>query len=314
MSKSIDWTVERMPDCSGLRCVVTGANSGLGYVTALELARQGAELVLAVRDPEKGEAAVRRIRAQLPQARLQVERLDLSSLESVREFAARQLWEGRPLQRLINNAGIMAVPQRQHSAEGFELQMGTNHFGHFALTGLLWPLLKDTPGARVVTVSSLAHNIGRIRFEDIDFKRSYHPWKAYGQAKLANLLFALELQKRCTAQQLPVLSIAVHPGASATNLVRTGATTGSARMSLSARVSEFFTPYVAQSAERGAIPTLYAAASGDAEGGAYYGPSGPLEVIGAHPRLARLAPQARRPQTAAKLWQLSEARTGVSFP
>lgn len=314
MSALKNWTPAQMPDCTGVRSVVTGANSGLGFVTALELARRGGEVCLAVRDVHKGEEAVRRIRAEVPAAQLQVEALDLASLQSVREFATRQLWSGRPLQRLINNAGIMAVPTLQRSADGFELQMGTNHFGHFALTGLLWPLLRENAGARVVTVASHAHNIGRIRFDDVDYRSGgYHPWMAYGQSKLANLLFALELHRRCRAQGIAVQSLAVHPGAAATNLVRTGATTGGARMPWTARISEFFTPYVAQSAESGAIPTLYAASAAEAQSGAYYGPSGPLELTGAHPRLARLAPQARKPETAQRLWQLSEERTGVHF-
>jgi len=297
----------------GRRAIITGANSGLGFHTALELARHGFAIVMAVRDVGKGESAAARIRSEVADAQLRVAMLDLGSLASVREFATRELWAAAPLDLLINNAGIMAVPTRQQTVDGFELQIGTNHFGHFLLTGLLWPLLLQAPAPRVVSLSSHAHWTGRMHFDDVDLRRGYTPWKAYGQSKLANLLFALELHRRSTAAELTLSSIAAHPGAAATNLVKTGALTGGTRMPWTARVSDALSPYVAQSAAQGAIPSLYAAAGSDAQSGAYYGPSGLGEVLGKHPKRALIAPHARNAETAAKLWALSEQRCAVHF-
>lgn len=311
MSDIRRWTVRDIPDQSGRRVVITGANSGLGYETALELVRKGADVTLAVRNLEKGEEALRKLRAAVPSARLQLEEVDLSSLKSVHAFGERMLKKNQALDLLINNAGIMAVPSRMETEDGFELQFGTNHIGHFVLTGLLWPLLLQGRETRVVTVSSLAHNGGRIRFKNLDFRKSYKRWDAYCQAKLANLLFGRELHRRCMEKNLPVKSLIVHPGVSNTNLVATGGNTGGG--DLQTRFMELVVPLTSQNAASGAIPSLYAATSPEAEGGVYYGPSGIGELVGAHPKRARVALQGRNAGTAAELWAVSEQRTGVRF-
>jgi NAD(P)-dependent dehydrogenase (short-subunit alcohol dehydrogenase family) len=305
------WTVADIPDHHGRRVIVTGANSGLGFHTTLELARRGAEITMAVRDLRKGEQAAADIRRAVPDARLLLATLDLSRLASVRAFADAELAAGRPLDLLVNNAGIMAVPVRVLTEDGFELQMGTNHLGHFALTGLLWPLLRAARAPRVVAVASLAHRTGRIHFDDLDFAHGYHPWRAYSQSKLANLLFGRELHRRCTAAGVPVQAVIAHPGASATNLVATGGATG-APMKLMSRIQLALMP-LAQSAANGAIPSLFAATAVEAESGVYYGPSGPFEAIGAHPKRAGLSKLARDADVAQRLWAVSEELTGVRF-
>lgn len=312
MSDIRRWTVQDIPSQAGRRVVITGANSGLGYETALELARKGADVTLAVRNLEKGEQALRKLLGAVPTASLQLEEVDLSSLKSVHAFGERMSKKNQAVDLLVNNAGIMAVPSRMETEDGFELQFGTNHIGHFALTGLLWPLLMQGHEPRVVTVSSLAHNGGRIRFKDIDFRKSYKRWDAYCQAKLANLLFGRELHRRCVEKSLPVRSLIVHPGVSNTNLVTTGGNTGT-RGDLQTRFMELVIPLMSQNAAGGAIPSLYAATSPEAESGVYYGPSGLGELVGAHPKRARLALQARNAGTAAELWALSEQRTGIRF-
>lgn len=313
MSDIRRWTTQDIPNQSGRRVLITGANSGLGFETALALAQQGAEIVLAVRNPEKGEEALRKLRAVAPSASLQLEALDLASLKSVHALAQRLLQKQQPLDLLINNAGIMAVPQRLETEDGFELQFGTNHIGHFALTGLLWPLLLQGSETRVVTVSSLAHNGGHIRFDDLDCRKSYQRWMAYCQAKLANLLFGRELHRRCVEQGLPIKSLIVHPGVSATNLVMTGGSTGRRSADLQTRLTKLVLPLTTQSAAAGAIPSLYAATAPEAESGIYYGPSGIGELVGAHPKRARIALQGRNAETAAKLWEVSAQRSGVRF-
>jgi NAD(P)-dependent dehydrogenase (short-subunit alcohol dehydrogenase family) len=307
-----DWTVADIPDLTGCRAIVTGANSGIGFHTALELARHNARVTLAVRNAVKGEAARQRIVTEIPGASVIVAPLDLADLRSVRDFADNYLAHADTLQLLINNAGIMAVPVRQMTADGFELQIGTMHFGHYALTGLLWPLLVKTAGARVVTVSSIVHKMGKIDFHNIDGEKNYSANPAYCQAKLANLLFGMELHRRCTRARADIRSVIAHPGASATNLQSTGAHTAGTP-SFGARVLEKLTPYLMQSAARGAIPSLYAAAASEAESGAYYGPSGFMEISGAHPKRAVIAKQGLDEITAQRLWQISEQRTGVQF-
>lgn len=312
MSDISRWTTQDIPSQSGRRVVITGANSGLGFETALALARQGAEITMAVRNLEKGEEALSRLRGAVPTARLQLEELDLASLKSVHAFGQRLLQKNQPLDLLINNAGIMAVPKRMETEDGFELQFGTNHIGHFALTGLLWPRLLQGNQTRVVTVSSLAHNGGLIRFNDLDCRQFYQPWVAYGQGKLANLLFGRELHRRCVEKNLPIKSLIVHPGVSNTNLVMTGGSTG-ASAGLQTRLMKWVLPWTTQSAASGAIPSLYAATAADAESGVYYGPSGVGELVGAHPKRARIASQGRNAETAEKLWEVSEQRSGVRF-
>jgi len=290
------WSPAQIPDQTGRMVVVTGANSGIGFHAARELAQHGASVILAVRDTAKGLEAARRIPADV-----EVRQLDLADLDSVRRFA--DAWDG-PLDLLVNNAGIMAPPLRR-TAQGFESQLGTNHLGHFALTGLLLGFLLEAEHPRVVTVSSGAHRMGKIRFDDLQWEESYKPWPAYGQSKLANLLFAFELQRRADNAGSKLTSTAAHPGYAATNL-QTG--TSSKAQDL---VMVVLNRVVAQSAEAGALPTLFAAVE-PLPGAAYVGPDGPGEVRGA-PKLVDASSAAKDAQTAAKLWAVSEELTGVAF-
>jgi len=299
------WTTDQIPDQSGRRVVVTGANSGLGEVTARELARKGAHVVLAVRHTDKGEASAHRIRAAAPGARVEVRPLDLSSLESVRAFAAELVTASPRLDLLINNAGIMMTPSRR-TADGYELQFGTNHLGHFALTGLLVDALDRGEAPRVVTLSSVEHKPGRIDFEDLQLERSYSPRKAYQQSKMANAVFGIELDRRLRAAGSPILSVLAHPGYSATNLQSTGPT-GLAALAM--RVSNAI---VAQSPERGALPQLYAATAPGVRGGQFFGPSGFQEMRG-DPTEVRAVPAAHDPEIGGRLWSVSEELTGVTY-
>jgi NAD(P)-dependent dehydrogenase (short-subunit alcohol dehydrogenase family) len=301
------WSVRDIPAQNGRFAVVTGTG-GLGYETALALARAGAELVLAGRNAAKGAASVAAIQAAVPGARIGFEALDLASLASVQAFADRMLGERGQIDVLINNAGVMAPPRRQVTQDGFELQFGTNYLGHFALTARLLPLLRKAGGARVVELSSLAHRTGFINFSDLQWERSYRPWGAYGQSKLAMLMFALELQRRSDAGGWELISNAAHPGFSRTELIANGPGTGGLVMKL----GEVFQPLISQNAAEGALPTLYAATSPDAKGGAYYGPDGFYELKGA-PKVARIMPQASDKAACARLWEISETLTGVSM-
>ncbi|HEY3020929.1 MAG TPA: oxidoreductase [Solirubrobacteraceae bacterium] len=291
---SSKWTAADLPSLDGRTVVVTGANSGIGRIAARELARAGARVTLAVRDTTKGERAA----ADMPGA-VDVRPLDLADLASIRAFADG--WEG-DLDILINNAGVMATPETR-TKDGFELQIGTNHLGHFALTNLLLPRIGD----RVVTVSSGAHRIGKIRLDDLNWERgSYKRWPAYGQSKLANLLFTGELQRRLTAAGSHVRAMAAHPGYAATNLQQhTGSFIQNAVMAISNRV-------IAQSEDMGALPTLYAATQ-DIPGDSFVGPDGFQEQRG-HPTLVGRSGAARDAETAKRLWELSEQLTGVTFP
>ena len=299
------WTAKDIPDQTGRTVVVTGANSGLGLQTALELARHGAHVVLAVRSLERGRAAAERIEEEVPAARTAVEELDLADLDSVRAFAGRL---DTPVDVLVNNAGVMALP-REHTKQGFERQFGTNHLGHFALTGLLLAKLLATGDGRVVTLSSNAHKMGRMNFDDLHGERRYFRWAAYGQAKLANLLFTLELQRRADAAGAPLRSVAAHPGYAATNLqYQANNFTG---LPIDKVVNKVLNTVVAQSGAMGALPTLYAATA-DIPGGAYAGPDGPGEFRG-HPQLVAPNARARDEETARRLWERSEELTGVRF-
>jgi NAD(P)-dependent dehydrogenase (short-subunit alcohol dehydrogenase family) len=303
------WRVDDMPDLTGRCAVVTGGNSGLGYEAALQLARRGARLILACRNAEKAEAATRSIYEDCADAKTEAMDLDLASLESIRCFSKRLLDRSPRLDLLINNAGVMALPYRR-TADGFEMQLGTNHLGHFALTGLLLPRLLETPGARVVTVSSTMHKIGKIRFDDLQWERGYKKWGAYGQSKLANLLFAYELQRRLTTAGASLLSVACHPGYAATNLQITGPRMeGSSFME---RASELANRAFSQSAAMGALPSLYAATSPEVEGGDYIGPEGFAEVHG-HPKKVESNKRSHDSVAAAQLWEISEALTGVHY-
>jgi NAD(P)-dependent dehydrogenase (short-subunit alcohol dehydrogenase family) len=304
---SAKWTAAQIPDLSRRSALVTGANSGLGLVTARELARAGARVVLACRDLAKGEHAAAQIRGQAAAgARLEVRRLDLGSLDSVREFAT-EVGEAHPqLDLLINNAGVMAPPRRL-TADGFESQIGTNHLGHFALTGLLLPALLAGDRARVVTVSSGAHRIGQMHFEDLHGERGYNSWRWYGQSKLANLMFCFELARRGAEAGVGLRSLAAHPGYAATNLQFAGPAGVLERtvMSIGNRV-------VAQSAEMGALPTLYAAVAPDLPSGTFVGPGGFMEQRG-HPRVVTAAGKAYDEAAWRRLWEISEELTGVRY-
>ena len=305
------WTADDMPDLTGRTAVVTGANSGIGLPTARELAGHGADVTLAVRDRARGEQARAAILAAIPDARVEVMALDLADLSSVRAFAAD--WSAahpEGLDLLVNNAGVMAIPRRQ-TVDGFEMQLGTNHLGHFALTGLLMPALVARPRSRVVTVSSGAHRFGRMDFDDLMGERGYHPWRAYGQSKLANLLFTAELQRRLDESGVPTLAVAAHPGYAATNLQAVGPRM-SGRTWLVQPI-ELANRVLAQSAEMGALPTLFAATAPGLPGDAYVGPDGFMEQRG-HPRLVGRSSAARNAADARRLWQASERLTGVTYP
>jgi NAD(P)-dependent dehydrogenase (short-subunit alcohol dehydrogenase family) len=294
-----------IPSQLGRTAVVTGATGGLGYETALALAKAGAEVILTGRDDRKGQSANEKIGREAVGAKVNYERLDLASLASIAEFSERM--RGRPsLDLLINNAGVMALPRRQTTADGFEMQFGTNHLGHFALTARLLPLLRRASAPRVVSLSSLAHRTGLIDFGDLQAERLYSPWKAYGQSKLACLMFALELQRRSDAAGWKLTSIAAHPGLARTNLFASGPG------GLISLATDFVAPFVGQSAADGARPILFAATSPLAKPGAYYGPGGFSELRGA-PASALIMPQARNTAAAAKLWDVSASLTHATF-
>ncbi len=300
------WTAGDIPDLGGRTVIVTGANSGLGLATARELACHGAHTVLACRSERRGAQALAHLRESAPRASLELAVRDLADLASVRAFAEDFLSKHPQLDVLINNAGIMAVP-RATTADGFERQIGINHLGHFALTGLLLPALVARPHARVVTVSAGLHRIGRIRIDDLNRERRYQRWLAYGQSKLANLMFSFELHRRCTAAGLELRAIAAHPGYAATNLQ-----TAPEKSRLGRLYWALGNRLVAQSADRGAWPSLYAATIDDVPGGSFVGPDGVGELRG-HPHLVSPSRAARDPETARRLWQLSERLTGVTY-
>ena len=300
------WTATDIPDQTGRRAVVTGSNSGIGLQAALELARHGAEIVLACRDAGRGAAAVKRIKAEAPGANVELRTLDLADLASVRTFAADL---NRDLDLLVNNAGVMAIPRRS-TADGFEMQLGTNHLGHFALTGLLLPALLRRPEPRVVTLSSSMHRTGHLDFDDLQGERNYRRWGAYSQSKLANLLFAFELARRAEAAGSPLLSVAAHPGYAATNLQSARLEDGVVAW-MEAQFMRMGNLVFAQSDAAGALPTLYAATM-DLPGGAYVGPDGRGESRG-HPRLVGTAKAATDLDAARRLWDVSEELTGVRY-
>jgi NAD(P)-dependent dehydrogenase (short-subunit alcohol dehydrogenase family) len=305
-----------VPDLSGRLAVVTGANSGLGFGLARRLAKADAEVVLAIRNHAKGEAAVRAIRADVPHAKLTIKALDLASLKSVAALGQELAAEGRPVDVLINNAGVMTPPRREQTDDGFELQFGANHLGHFALTGHLLPLLRAAPAARVVTVSSLAAGQRNVDFGDANAERGYKPMRSYGIAKLAQLMFAMELERRSIAGDWGVRSNAGHPGLSKTNLL-SGASYGAGKPTVSARLARLswsLTPFMWLDVDEGIKPTLYAAVSADARGGAYYGPRGFYETTGGGVTFARMPAPARDPEALDRVWRLSEELTGVTFP
>ena len=302
---SAKWTTDQMPDQAGRTAVVTGGNSGLGLETARRLAQAGAQVVLACRDVDKGARALEDVRADAPAATVEVAALDLADLGSVRTFAEWFTTGHDGLDLLVNNAGVMAPPRRE-TADGFELQFGTNHLGHFALTALLIGAMESRADARVVTVSSGAHRMGKINFDDLQSKHRYFRWRAYGQSKLANLLFAFELDRRLRAAGSAIKSVAAHPGYAATNLQ------SAAPPMVDRLVMVVTNRLLAQSVEMGALPQLYAATQPGLEGGEYIGPDGIAEQRG-HPKPVGSSGAARDKQAARRLWEVSEELTGVTF-
>lgn len=295
------WTPADLPDQTGRTALVTGANSGLGFHTSLELARKGARVLMACRNPTKAQDAVGRIRLAVPNAGVELVDLDLASLTSIETAAADVAGRVASLDLLVNNAGVMAISQGT-TADGFEMQLGTNHLGHFALTGRLLPLLLKAPAARVITVSSGAHKIGRMDFEDLMGTGGYHRWRAYGQSKLANLLFTAELDRRAGGQ---LLAAAAHPGYAATELqMGLGQPVVEALMKIGNKV-------IAQSDAQGAWPSLYAATAPDVKGDGYFGPH-LLELRGNPVRVGR-SKQASSLPDAARLWEVSAELTGVNY-
>lgn len=303
-----------IPPQNGRLVVITGATGGLGFETALALAGAGAEVVLTGRNADKGRAALQKIRVRYPSAAIRFEDLDLASLASVTRFVERLSSERDALDVLVNNAGVMAPPVRRTTVDGFELQWGTNYLGHFALTAGLLPLLRNGGGSvrpsRVVNVSSIAHKYGgAIHFDDLQWERSYQPWPAYAQSKLAMLIFALELQRRSDAHQWGLLSTAAHPGYARTDLIANGPGHAGALQKLNRLLVQ---PWVSHSAAAGAQPILFAAISADAQPAAYYGPTGPFELKGP-PGVAAIAPRALDTTVAARLWDVSGQLTGAQW-
>jgi NAD(P)-dependent dehydrogenase (short-subunit alcohol dehydrogenase family) len=300
-----------MPDMDGRTVVVTGANSGLGYEATRAFARAGARVIMACRSVDRGETAAAEIRREVAGADLPVRELDLASLSSVRTFAGGF---DDDLHVLCNNAGVMALP-RSETADGFETQFGVNHLGHFALTGLLFDRLRETAAAdgdvRVVTHASGLHERGEIDFDDLQGERDYDRWEAYARSKLANVLFAYELDRRLQGTGDDVTSVACHPGYAATNLQRRGPEAEGSR--LKAALMAVANAVFAQSAARGALPLLYAATASDVDGGDYVGPGGLLNMRGT-PETQRSSEQSYNRRIAARLWDVSEDLTGVTYP
>jgi NAD(P)-dependent dehydrogenase (short-subunit alcohol dehydrogenase family) len=299
MSEATKWIDENIPDQSGKLVLVTGANSGLGFEVTRALARKGASVLMACRNLEKGEEAAAKVRAEGPKGEVSLMQLDLADLGSVKRFAEEFRSEYDHLDILINNAGVMVPPYGQ-TVDGFELQFGINHLGHFALTGLLLNLLRHTTNARIVTVSSYAHYFGLINFDDLNSQKSYQKWLAYGQSKLANLLFAYELQRRLSRNGQTLISVTAHPGYAETNLQHNSA------------LFNFLNPLMAQSQEMGALPVLYAATRPEIKGGEYVGPDGFLAQRG-YPHLARSSKRSHDEAVARRLWQVSEELSGVEY-
>jgi len=298
MSKH-DWNAEAIGDQSGRVAIVTGSNSGIGFETARVLAGRGATVVMACRNLEKASPKAGEIRAAQPGADVEVMQLDLSDLESVQRFVGAFRAKHARLDLLINNAGIM-VPPYGKTSQGFETQFGVNHLGHYALTGSLLDLVTGTPGSRIVTVSSLAHYMGRIDFADLNWEKGYRAQAAYGQSKIANLLFTYELQRRLAAADRDTLAVAAHPGWTETNLQE------------HAKGVKFLNRFLAQEPLMGALPTLFAATEPGVHGADYFGPSGFMEMNGP-PKKVRSNKRSHDKNVAERLWNVSEEMTGVRF-
>jgi NAD(P)-dependent dehydrogenase (short-subunit alcohol dehydrogenase family) len=293
------WTAEDIPDLGGQVAIVTGANSGIGYETARALAHKNTTVILACRNEDKGQTAARQIFQEHPGAKAELLQLNLADLDSVRRFAAEFSSRYDRLDKLINNAGIMRTPFGK-TVDGFELQFGTNHLGHFALTGLLLDLIIRTPQARVVTVSSGGHRFGKIDLNNLNAEKGYDAGASYAQSKLANLLFTYELQRRFEGAGVDALAAAAHPGWTVTNL------------QVHWRMLRILNPLIGQKPVMGALSTLYAATAPEVRGGDYYGPGGWLELRG-YPTRVQSSDRSHDTAAAARLWKISEEMTGVSF-
>lgn len=306
------WTQDNMPSQSGKTIIVTGANSGIGFLTAKELAAKGAKIIMACRSIDKAEKAAQEIRNTLPNADVSVTQLDIANLASVRSFADNIAAEHTQIDTLINNAGVMGFPTRTETADGFEAQFGTNHLGHFALTGLLLPLLQQAAEARIVTVASVAHkNTDGLNFEDLNFDSSeYKAFDAYAKSKLANLLFMYELDRRLKSAGSSLISAASHPGYSATNITSSANPNDSAIKNFLIGLGN---QLMAMPAWKGALPSLYVATMPDVKGGDYIGADGPLQFWG-WPGRVKAKETAHDAQAAQQLWQASEHLTGVEYP
>ena len=304
------WTFKDIPSGDGKVAIVTGANSGLGYYTAMGLAENGCEVIMACRDLEKGEKAKAALLKKNPGSNLKLMQLDLSDLASVKDFADAFTTQYKKLDLLVNNAGIMAIPYRK-TIDGFEMQFGVNHLGHFALTGLLFEILKSTGGSRIVNVSSNAHKIGKMRFQDINWDKGYKRWKAYGMSKLANILFTFELAERVTAKEIDMKVLVAHPGYADSSLIEKGPEMNGRNFLVKA--GRLANRLVAQSTEMGSLPILYAATAPEAEHRAYYGPRGFAGMRGyperTYPNRKKVSKDLQQ-----ELWQVSEQMTGVKFP
>lgn len=302
-----NWTAANIPQQNNGLAVITGSTEGVGYEDALALSTAGWNVIMMGRNPKKGTESIAKIHQINPKAKVSFEKIDLADLSSVKAFASKMIAKGNTIDLLINNAGVMTPPNRLETTDGFELQFGTNHLGHFALTAQLLPLLRKSANARVVTVSSIANRSGAINFDDLQSATSYVPGKAYSQAKLANLMFALELQRQSIKHGWGITSIAAHPGVSRTNLLITGAGRWSA-----AGIARTFLPFLFQPSSQGALPTLYAATSPQAKGGLYYGPNKMSETRG-FPAIAKIPAQALDENVALKLWEVSQTLAKVEF-
>jgi len=294
------WTVDNMPDQTGKVAIVTGANRGIGYEVARALALRGARMILACRSKEKGAAAVQQICEEHSDAIVDLMQLDLADLSSIHKSAGEFTARNDHLHLLINNAGVRMAPELRRTADGFEAQFGTNHLGHFALTGLLLDTLMHTPSARVVTVSSVAHRQGRMDFDNLNAERSYNQQTAYGTSKLANLLFTYELQRRFEAAGMDAIAVAAHPGWTATSFTEHPA------------LIRLFSSLLAMPPEQGALPTLYAATAPDVSGGDCYGPGGMGQIWG-YPTRIESSALSHDQAVAKQLWKVSEELTGVTF-
>lgn len=322
---SEQWTPAKIPEQTGRRAIVTGANSGIGLPAALELARHGAAVVIASRDRGKGEAAVARIRDAVAAAKVEFSDLDLASLTSVRAFARREMERDVGLDLLINNAGVFAPAKRMETKDGFELQFGTNVLGHFALMGLLMPALERAAlervgkervaggeGPRIVMIASIAHKRGAINFKDLQSRAAYSPMRAYQQSKLADLMLSFELDRRLRARGSRILSVAAHPGVANTNLFQVG-DFGAAERAVRGAFGHAIGLLLNSDAE-GALPTLFAATAPDVQSGGYYGPQGFQEMRGGDAGPAKVARQARDVEAGERLWRICEDLTGVTIP